>query len=228
MPNFIDDMANFAIFERVVAGTVFGLNLNMIKIVNTNVDPVMEESTTPTPGRRLKDTGPRLSLPRRLLLRWLQAEEEQETAYDPYAPVFEVVPVPSALEQAGVKPDGQAGGPRGTNIDVLFRIMIGDNEALTWRALKELNDVSMQAITFQLDAIMRSLNMPRVYNVAIVRMHVYPAVMVADSTTSDSNKSGISSTSYAASPLRLKRLFAAAWQCAVIGVIIASHAAQSN
>jgi len=224
VPNFIDDMANFGIFERVIADTVFGVMPSMVQIMNNNVDPVIVEPTTPSPGRLLRDTVPSWSLPRLLLPRWLQAEEEQNTDYDPYAPVFEVVPVPSALELAGVKPDGKAGGPMGTNIDVLFRIMIGDDEALAWQALKALNQVSMQAITFQLDT--RSLTMPRSYNVAIVRMNVYPIVTMSDSNVTDSNNSGSRSTSSAASHLQPKQLFSAAWSCAVIGVIVATHASR--
>jgi len=228
VPNFINDMVHFGIFERVIADTVFGVIPSMVQIVDTTVDPVIEESTTPSPGRRLRDTVPRLSLPRLLLPRWLQAEEKQKNDYDPYAPVFEVVPVPSALERAGVKPDGKAGGPMGTNIDVLFHIMIGDDEVLAWRALKALNEVSMQAITFQLDTIMGTFTMPRSYTVAIVRMNVYPVVTTTDSNVTDSNLSGSRSKSSAASRLQPKRIFSAAWSCAVIGVIIASHASRKS
>lgn len=142
----------------------------------------------------------------------------------PFEPKIETVPVPTALERAGVKPDGAAGGPHMTRMNVFFRIQTGFDHTLAWRCLRELEDVGMQAITLQMGTIMSSLNMSRSYEYAIVNIHVYPAVTRLDTNVTESNKTGLTRSSFATSPLRSKHLFSFAWPYAVIGAFIVIHA----
>lgn len=200
-------MNQFGIFQRVIADTVFGVHPSMVYIVGI------------VPDRRLREEEvPRLLPPRHPLpaLRWLQSQE-----YDPYAPALEVVPQPTALERAGVKPDGKSGGPKMNPMTVNFQIMTGADKTLAWRCLREYNGVGMQAITFQLETIMGNLNMPRRYSIAIVSVTAHPATENPNTNATDSDGSGIASTSFASSPLRPKQLFSVVWRCALLGVVIA-------
>lgn len=123
-----------------------------------------------------------------------------------------------------MKWDGKSGGPRKNAMDVFFRILVGDDKMLAHKALRELNDVYPQSMTFQFEMMMEDLNLPRSYIVAITSVDAYAAVEIPElNETNASNMSGMSTTSLAASHFGSKRLFPMAWLCVVIGVVVAAH-----
>jgi len=161
--------------------------------------------------------------------RWLQAKPT--TTYVPKGPTtrkYEVVRQPTPLEASGSKADGEAGGPKVHALTVSFRVLIGDDKQLAFRALREFDTVSTEAMTYQMDGVMGTLDMPRSYVVSIVGIDTYPFLAVAppevDNATK-SNNSKIGTYSVAASQFGPRR-FSLAWTSVMMAVVTGAHAAQ--
>jgi len=216
-------MKFYEIFERTIAGAVFGVTPSMVQILNI-VGTSAPEGDTSIPGHRNLQFLPR-ALPSREMVPTSSPAQRglQAITVAPY----EVVRPPTPLEKSGVKPDGKAGGPQLSYMDVLFRIMVGDDKVLAHRALSEFETVEMEAMTFMLDALMASMELPRFYTLAIVAVDAYAAVTEPEfNTTNATNRSQVTTTSLAASRFRSSRLFfiRMALPCVVIGAVTAVHA----
>jgi len=169
-PQFINDMEAHSIFERTIADAVFGLQTFMVEIKSI------------TTSRRLQFLSARELPPRQLMPRdippaprWLQDEGLDETR------------IPTELEAPGSKADGQAGGPKVTSMNITYRLVVGDEDpegVIFHRALKELNEVSLQALSFQLQNLLTHLEMPRSYVIAIVGLEAAPVVEESVTVTS--------------------------------------------
>lgn len=213
IPVFIQDMRHYRIFERSISDAVWGVEPSIVQIM----------SIVPS-SRRLQFLAAATTTRPPPAPRWLDSHEKEFNPAAPTPPPSWVVRQPTALEAPGVKWDGKSGGPRKNAMNVFFRILVGDDKMLAHKALRELNDVNPQAMTFQFETMMEDLNLPRSYIVAITSVDAYPAVEMPElNETNASNMSGMSTTSLAASHLRPKRLFPVAWLCAVIGVVVAAH-----
>lgn len=113
------------------------------------------------------------------------------------------------------------------HMDVFFRILVGDDKEVAHRALREFATVATEAMTFMLEAFMESIELPRIYTIAIVAVDAYPAVTEPEfNTTNASITSKVTSTSLAASHFRLSRLlfFSVSLPWGLIGAVTAAHA----
>jgi len=181
---------------------------------------------------RQKEVPPKHLKPRRPppAPRWLQVKPTTtKEIKGPTTRKYEVVRQPTPLEASGAKADGKAGGPKVHALTVSFRVLIGDDKQLAFRALREFDIVSTEAMTFQMDGIMGTLDMPRSYVVSIVGVDTYPFVAVAppeaDNATDASNNSKIGTYSEAASQFGPRR-FSLAWTSVMIAVVTGARAAQ--
>lgn len=214
---FIYDMKLFKIFERTIADAVFGVNTSMVRILA--VTPIKGPI-----GRRLEflssDMPPKQLTPRRPppAPRWLQAGAGRPED------VYEAVKQPTALEAAGVKPDGKSGGPKEDSMKVYFRIMTGDDGQTAHRALLELNTINTETFTFQMEALMESLSLPQMYIVSVVGIDAYPAIwtpVVNDTNVSNASKASVYSS--ATSLFRPTPLLSVAWRSVAIVAAIAAN-----
>lgn len=245
------DMKAFSFFERLFVDTVPGVQRSMVNINSIHatrrlqflsreshllqldeMSTVSSSSLTPNRDRREDLEGSRPQRPPRKLqakrldgrsvdkrilkgrARWLQEERNAVTR------------TPTAIEAAGVKPDGKAGGPRMTRLNVSWQIMTGDDGVLAHRVLSELNSVDMHAVTLQLETVMRAvfpLLLPRWYNVVIVGIEAHPATEVPYADDTNETSATKSKMSVAASLFRPSCLL---WNLAVAFAATVIHASR--
>lgn len=223
-------MRTHRVFENLIVSTVHGLNTSMVDMgeFNTTDPPDTgrrlrdkalvvegEVQTDSFTDRRLQDApqepGPTTSKQPSLTTRF----------YDPNALILQSVPEQTEFEGKGKKPDGKAGGPRRDYMDVHFRIRTGWDKPLAWACLNTFKSMDLRALSFQLETIMLSLNIPRWYVVAIVRIHIEPAVWQMEmDMTGNGTGDGFGRTSFATSTQRPHWLLLAILLPAAMGAML--------